>query len=249
MPIAGIIITYVFCYELYTMVTEKNKGGEFEVGSVIFLIIKTAVMITLVTNSFNIAMAFADLGKWTVDQVTETTTIEVNDSVSDQLIDSISPVAYVIDSDGNPTGDPILFADLPEGADKKDYHLDFKVGTAFVIAIISILCIVVTLIMSGIIYIVAWSRMVMLLLYISVAPIPMATLMNREWIGSIGQNYIKNLLALMLQGFLMMVLLVIYSGLLVRASTLSSTNTGNPIQTLLMMMVSMFIVVKLLING
>ena len=74
--------------------------------------------------------------------------------------------------------------------------------------------------MSMIIYLVAWSRMVTILLYISVAPIPFATFLNREWIGSIGQTYVKGLLALMLQGYFMLVCLIIYAGLLEKASGL-----------------------------
>ena len=39
---------------------------------------------------------------------------------------------------------------------------------------------------------------------VSVAPIPIATMSNREW-GSIGTNYLKGLFALAFQGFLIMV--------------------------------------------
>ncbi|MED3090150.1 VirB6/TrbL-like conjugal transfer protein, CD1112 family [Bacillus toyonensis] len=30
LPVAGLILTYVFCYELYQLVVEKNRGGDFE---------------------------------------------------------------------------------------------------------------------------------------------------------------------------------------------------------------------------
>ena len=92
--------------------------------------------------------------------------------------------------------------------------------------------------MAGIIYLVAWSRIIIILLYVSVAPIPFATLMNRDWIGSIGQNYIKQLLALMLQGFFMIVCLVIYAGLLDKTTTLMMQES-RPIFGLLLMLVSM----------
>ena len=39
---------------------------------------------------------------------------------------------------------------------------------------------------------------------VSIAPIPIATMSNREW-GSIGTNYLKGLFALAFQGFLIMV--------------------------------------------
>ena len=53
-------------------------------------------------------------------------------------------------------------------------------------------------------------RRVLTLLYTSVAPIPFATMTNREW-GQIGTNYFRGLLALAFQAFLIMVCVAIYS--------------------------------------
>jgi len=53
-------------------------------------------------------------------------------------------------------------------------------------------------------------RWVLTLLYTSVAPIPFATLSNREW-GQVGNNYFRGLLALGFQGFFMMVCVGIYA--------------------------------------
>ena len=64
-------------------------------------------------------------------------------------------------------------------------------------------------------------RRVLTLLYSSVAPIPFATMSNREW-GQIGTNYFRGLLALGFQGFLMMVCVSIYA-VLVRTMNI----TGN----------------------
>ena len=44
----------------------------------------------------------------------------------------------------------------------------------------------------------------------SVAPIPMATMVNKEW-GGMGQNYLRSLLALGFQGFLIIVCVAIYA--------------------------------------
>ena len=88
LPVAGLIITYVFVYELYQLVINKNKGGEFEVGEMLFLIIKTAVIIMLVTNSFEITLAIFDLGKWITDQVPESS-LKIPDSVADNVLDSM----------------------------------------------------------------------------------------------------------------------------------------------------------------
>ena len=53
-------------------------------------------------------------------------------------------------------------------------------------------------------------RRVLTLLYVSVAPIPAATVTNREW-GTIGTNYLKGLVALAFQGFFIMVCVAIYA--------------------------------------
>ena len=46
----------------------------------------------------------------------------------------------------------------------------------------------------------------------SIAPIPMATMTNREW-GQMGQNYLRSLFALGFQGFLIIICVAIYAAL------------------------------------
>ena len=53
-------------------------------------------------------------------------------------------------------------------------------------------------------------RWVLTLLVTSIAPIPMATMTNREW-GQMGQNYLRSLLALAFQAFLIIVCVAIYA--------------------------------------
>ena len=65
---------------------------------------------------------------------------------------------------------------------------------------------------------------VLTLLYTSVAPIPFATMTNKEW-GNIGNNYLKGLFALAFQGFFMLVCVGIYS-VLVNAMTISTNLHG-----------------------
>ena len=55
-------------------------------------------------------------------------------------------------------------------------------------------------------------RMVEIYIYCSVGAIPFATMTNREW-GQMGNNYLRGLVALGLQGFFIMVCLAIYSAL------------------------------------
>ena len=63
-------------------------------------------------------------------------------------------------------------------------------------------------------------RWALTLLYTSVAPIPFATLSNREW-GQVGNNYFRGLFALGFQGFFMMICVGIY-GVLVSSIQISS---------------------------
>lgn len=55
-------------------------------------------------------------------------------------------------------------------------------------------------IMSVLITVILYGRMIEIYLYVSVAPVPCATVTNREW-GTIGTNYFKGLCALAFQGF------------------------------------------------
>ena len=56
-------------------------------------------------------------------------------------------------------------------------------------------------------------RWVLTLLYCSVGAIPFATMTNREW-GQMGQNYLRGLAALGLQGFFIMICVAIYAVLI-----------------------------------
>ena len=57
------------------------------------------------------------------------------------------------------------------------------------------------------IFIITFGRMIEIYLVTSVAPIPMATMMGKEW-GGMGQNYIRSLLALGFQAFLIIVCVI-----------------------------------------
>ncbi|PEF37090.1 VirB6/TrbL-like conjugal transfer protein, CD1112 family [Bacillus wiedmannii] len=211
LPVAGLILTYVFCYELYQLVVEKNRGNDFDTGQLMFLIIKTSAMILLLTNAFDITLAVFDLGKWITDHI-PASALQLPDSITDNLVHS-----------------------MKEG----------DVGAALSMWSVAAIALIASFAMSMIIYLVAWSRMVTILLYISVAPIPFATFLNREWIGSIGQTYVKGLLALMLQGYFMLVCLIIYAGLLEKASGLMAGEKDGLFGLMLMLVSMMILVVSL----
>ena len=60
------------------------------------------------------------------------------------------------------------------------------------------------------IFIIVYGRIIEIYMVTSVAPIPMATMVNREW-GQMGNNYLRSLFALGFQAFLIMVCVAIYA--------------------------------------
>lgn len=241
LPIAVLLITYVFVLQIIEFVTDKNKGGEFDVGNMIMLIIKTTIMILLSTNAFTIALGFSDLATWMIDKV-PTNQIEITADVSDSLIESLKPIVVEIDENGNETP-----AGVDEVTDEDTQRMDYKLGEGLMTLMIAGVGFLIVAIICGIIYLVAWSRIIMILIYVTIAPIPMATVMSETWVNSIGQNYLKNLMALTLQGFLMLVLMVIYNGLVSRTTTLIDGGNGG-FMGMILIVVSMAIVAKLLIG-
>ncbi len=97
---------------------------------------------------------------------------------------------------------------------------DMEVGELVVLALETLLVSFGMKIMSVVITIACYGRMIEIYLYTSVAPIPFATMTNREW-GQIGTNYLRGLFALAFQAFLMMVCVGIY-GVLVASIRISA---------------------------
>ena len=62
-PIAGIIITFVLCYELITMIMEKNNMHDFDTFAFFRYVFKAAVAVYLVSNTFTITMAVFDMAQ------------------------------------------------------------------------------------------------------------------------------------------------------------------------------------------
>ena len=190
-PIAGMIITFVMCYELISMLTEKNNMHDIDTWMFFKYVFKMMIAVYLLSNTFNITMAVFDLGQHVVNSaagvISHDTAIDTT-----QLLTSIETAM-----------------------------VNMELGELVVLALETLLVSFGMKIMSIVITIACYGRMIEIYLYTSVAPIPFATLTNREW-GQIGSNYLRGLLALAFQAFLMMVCVGIY-GVLV-ASIRISTN-------------------------
>lgn len=181
-PIAGLIITFVLCYELITMITEKNNIHDIDTFMFFKYVLKSCVAVMLLSHTFEITMAIFDVGQWIVNQaavsITNDTYVDVT-SIYIQFRDSLDAMG---------TGE--LIALMLEAA-----------VVSLAVKAIAILVSVVLI-----------NRMIEIYLYCSVAPIPFATMTNREW-GNIGTNYIRILLSLAFQGLFIMVIVGIYSAL------------------------------------
>lgn len=193
-PIAGIIITFVLCYELITMVTEKNNMHEFDTFNIFKWIFKAYVAIYLVSNTFNITMAVFDVGQHVINGASSV----IGSSTE---IDASSAVETLVEA-----------------------MEEMEVGELFLLTMESLIISMTMKILSVLITVIMYGRMIEIYLYTSVAPIPFATMTNREW-GNIGNNYLKGLFALGFQGFFMLVCVGIYS-ILVSSMTVSTNLHG-----------------------
>jgi hypothetical protein len=180
LPIAGIILTFVLCYELIQLIIEKNNLQDFDTFNIFKWIFKTFVAVFIITNTFNIVMGVFDIGQHVV---TESAGLIAGDLA---------------------LGDGAMMDAIR--ASLEAMGIGELLGLFFEVQIVR-LCM---LIMSIVIMLIVWGRMLEIYLTVSVAPIPMSTMVNREW-GSLGTNYLKSLFALAFQGFLIMICVAIYA--------------------------------------
>ena len=179
-PIAGIIITMVLCYELITMLTERNNLHEVDTWMFFKYFVKMWVAVYLVSNTFNIVMAVFDVGQSVVNNAAA----YISGSTAINPDRMISAMNTAMESMG-----------IPE-------LMMLSIETALISLCMKLLSVLIMVILYG--------RMIEIYLYSSVAPIPFATMTNREW-GQVGTNYFRGLLALGFQGFFMMVCVSIYA--------------------------------------
>ena len=66
-PIAGMILTFIACYELIQMIIDHNNLSNFETWIFFKWVFKTFVAVLLITNTFNITMAVFDVAQHVVN--------------------------------------------------------------------------------------------------------------------------------------------------------------------------------------
>ena len=84
-PIAGIVITYVLCYELITMVIDKNNMHDFDTGMFFKYLFKACIAVMLLSKTSDIVMAVFDVGGHMVNSasavITGSTNIDVGAAI------------------------------------------------------------------------------------------------------------------------------------------------------------------------
>lgn len=87
MPIAGIIITFVLCYELISMLTERNNMHDIDTWMFFKYFVKMWIAVYLVSNTFTITMAVFDVGQNVVNSaaglVSGDTSIDISSAITD----------------------------------------------------------------------------------------------------------------------------------------------------------------------
>ena len=179
-PIAGMVLTFVMCYELISMIIDRNNLHDFETFAIYKWIVKTFVAVYLVSHTFDITMAIFEMAQAVVQRSAGI----ITGSTSVDFAAALGDVSAQLDAMG--------------------------IGELFGLLVETMLLKITMPILSLCVMLVLVGRMVEIYIYCSVGAIPFATMTNREW-GQMGNNYLRGLVALGLQGFFIMVCIAVYS--------------------------------------
>ena len=194
MPIAGIILTFVACYELIQLIISYNNLANFETWFIFKWVFKTFIAVEIITHTFDFTMAVFDVAQYVV----------------------LNAGGVIVSSTAV---DASALASMQATIEAMDIWSIFALF--FQVSIIMI----VTQILSKLIFVIIYVRMIEIYMYVSLAPIPLATFANKEQ-SSVCINYGKSLFALGLQGFLIMICVGIYAAL-IQSLAFSSDIVGS----------------------
>ena len=182
LPIAGVILTFIACYELIHLVTEHNNLAQLDTWIIFNWVFKTFVAVLIVSNTFNIVMAVFDVTQHVINQ--SSGLISGSATINPQDVDAI-----------------------------RETLEDMEVGALLGLFLETFILKLLLKILSALVFVIIYARMIEIYLMTSLAPIPLATLGNREQ-SQIGQNYLRSLFALGFQGFLILICVGIYAVLI-----------------------------------
>ncbi len=187
-PIAGILLAIVMAMELIQMIVDRNNLNDFDVSQIYKWVIKSFIAVVLVTSTWDIVMGIFDLSQAVVNNAAGVI-------ISDTALDLSSVIT-----------------------DMEARLMAMEIGPLFSLWIQSALIGILSWILTICIFIIVYGRMIEIYLVTSIAPIPMATLGNREW-SQMGQNYLRSLFALGFQAFLIIVCVAVYAVLVQSIAT------------------------------
>ena len=193
-PIAGIILTFIACYELIQLIVEHNNLQNFETWIFFKWIFKTFVAVTIISHTFDITMAIFDVAQYVINRAGG-----IVGATTGVTQDQIDALASSVDAMSN--------------------------GALFGLYLQSGVVQITLYALSKIIFVIVYARMIEIYLMTSLAPIPLSTFGNKEQ-SQIGQNYLRSLLALGFQGFLILICVAIYA-VLVQSITITSDVVGT----------------------
>ena len=198
LPLAGAILAIVMTLELIQLITDRNNLNDVDTWMFFKWVFKSAAAVLIVSNTWTIVMGIFDAAQSVVNGAAGV-------MIGNTSIDISSVVT-----------------------DLESRLMEMDVGPLLGLWFQSLFVGICTWAITICIFIVIYGRMIEVYLVTSVAPIPMATMANREW-GQMGQNYLRTLFSLGFQAFLIMVCVAIYSVLVQNISV--STDISNAIWT------------------
>lgn len=198
LPLAGAILAIVMTLELIQLITDRNNLNDVDTWMFFKWVFKSAAAVLIVSNTWTIVMGIFDAAQSVVNGAAGV-------MIGNTSIDISSVVT-----------------------DLESRLMEMDVGPLLGLWFQSLFVGICTWAITICIFIVIYGRMIEVFLVTSVAPIPMATMANREW-GQMGQNYLRTLFALGFQAFLIMVCVAIYSVLVQNISV--SGEISNAIWT------------------
>ena len=188
LPIAGAILAIVMTLELIQLITEKNNLQDMDTWIFFKWVFKSFAAVLLVSNTWNVVMGV----------------FEASQSV-------VASASGLIGSSTSLDLGKVM-------TDLEEKLMAMELGPLFGLWIQSMFIGITVWALSICIFIVIYGRMIEIYLVTSLAPIPMATMMGREW-GGMGQNYLRSLFALGFQAFLIIVCVAIYAVLVRNIAT------------------------------
>lgn len=180
-PIAGCIITFVFCWQVVSMVQESNQMHNIKPETMLLLMIKLIICLWVCSKSFEIVNGLFDLGKWVSEHIP----------------------FFSMGSSGILSFQDVLSKELDE--------YGFGVVMQMLVNLLStLIALGLIYALSIAIYIRTNIWYLELLIYASAAPIPFSTFINKEW-GQVGNNYLRKILSMAFEGFFMLIAFGLYN--------------------------------------